>query len=45
MEIAKEPDSVVNELTIPVDARRKVKNEHVKIIEQENDKHLACHSE
>ena len=41
MEIAKELDSVLNELTVPVDIRRKGENEHVKIIEWKNDKHVA----
>ena len=45
MEITKELGSDANELTIPVDVRRKGKNEHMKIIGWENDKHVACHSE
>ena len=45
VEIVKEPDAVANELTVPIDIRRKGKNEHMKIIEWENDKHVACHSE
>ena len=41
----KEPGSVANKLTIPVDVRRKGKIKHMKIIGWENDKHVACHSE
>ena len=45
MEIAKELGSVANELTIPVDVRRKVKNELVKINGWENGKQVAYYSE
>ena len=44
-EIAKELDSVENEITLPVDVRSKGKNEHEKINGWENGKHVTCHSE
>ena len=40
-----EPSSVANEITIPVDVRKKGKNEHEKITGWKNGKHVTCHAE